>query len=73
MKDWNPKEIKELRIRYKFKQHELANLLGVSRQYIVYLEKGVRTSGKPLRLLLDCVEEKLKEKGGNFTNGAEGS
>lgn len=62
MKNWTPKEIKSLRRKYKLSQPALGNLLGVSGNYIYMIEKGVRTPGKPLRLLLDCVEKQLTEK-----------
>ncbi len=64
MKDWKPKDIKRLKIKYGLSQRTLGNLLGVSRNYIYYLERGEKTPSKTLRLLLDCVEEKLKKKGG---------
>ena len=63
MKQWASKDIKTLRKRYKLSQKALADLIGVTDQYVYYLERGVRTTGKSLTLLLNCVEEKLKKKG----------
>jgi len=60
MKKWTPEEIKKFRERHNLYQRDLALMLGVTRQYVIYLEKGVRTPSKTLKLLLDCVE---KEKG----------
>jgi DNA-binding transcriptional regulator YiaG len=63
MKQWTPKQIKALREKYKFSQTTLGDLLGVTTNYVYLLEKGVKEPSKTLRLLLDCVEEKLKKKG----------
>ena len=60
MKDWNSEDIKELRTNNKLSQKALAELLGVSTNYVYLLEKKVKTPSKTLQLLLDCVEEKLK-------------
>lgn len=62
MKNWTPKEIKELKSNFGLSQKKLSELLGVTRIHIYYLEKGVREPSKTLKLLLDCVEEKLKRK-----------
>jgi DNA-binding transcriptional regulator YiaG len=62
MKNWTSKEIKQLRKDHSISQRVLSELLGVAENYIYYLERGVREPSKSLRLLLDCVEEKLIEK-----------
>jgi transcriptional regulator with XRE-family HTH domain len=62
MKYWKPEDIKNLKKKYKLSQHSLGKLLGVSRNYIYYLERGERMPSETLKLLLDCVEEKLKGK-----------
>ncbi len=62
MKKWTSKNLKTLRKKYRLSQRKLGNLLGVSEQYVYYLEREVRTPSKSLKLLLDCVEEKLKRK-----------
>jgi DNA-binding transcriptional regulator YiaG len=64
MTNWTPKKIKTLRKKYRLSQPALGNLLGVTGNYIYLLEKGVKTPSETLRLLLDCVEKQLKEKGG---------
>jgi transcriptional regulator with XRE-family HTH domain len=56
--------LKALRKKYKLSQRALGDLIGVTEQYIYYLERGVRTIGKPLKLLLNYVEAELKKKGG---------
>lgn len=63
MQDWTPKDIKNLRKKYKMTQAELGRLLGVAGNYIYMLEKGVREPSNTLRLLLECVEANLKRKG----------
>jgi transcriptional regulator with XRE-family HTH domain len=60
MKEWSPVEIKEFRKNQNLYQRELAQLLGVTREYVIFLEKGVRMPGKTLRLFLDCLERELK-------------
>jgi DNA-binding transcriptional regulator YiaG len=62
VKAWTPKEILKLRETFDLYQRELAELLGVTRTYIILLEKGVKKPSKTLRLLLDCVEGQLKER-----------
>ncbi len=66
MKAWTPEDIRGMRKRYKLSRSRLANLLGVTGNYVYLLEKGVRQPSKTLRLLLDCIERQLteKEKGG---------
>jgi transcriptional regulator with XRE-family HTH domain len=64
MKKWNPESIKELRKKMKLSQKAFGEMLGISRNYIYYLESGLKESGKTLCLLLDCIERELKTKGG---------
>lgn len=63
MRTWTPKEIKNLRTSYELTQPVFGKMLGVSGNYIYLLEKGVKTPGKSFKLLMDCFEEKLIEKG----------
>lgn len=67
MKEWTKEQIQELRQRLNLYQREMAQRLGVTREYVVYLEKGVKTPSKTLKLLLDYIEreqnKKRKEKG----------
>ena len=62
MKEWSPAEIKIFRKNQNLYQKEFAELIGVTREYVVFLEKGVRTPGKTLRLFLDCLEREVKRK-----------
>jgi DNA-binding transcriptional regulator YiaG len=65
MKEWTPGEIKTFREKRDLYQREFADLLGVTREYIVYLEKGVKKPGRTMRLFLDCLEKQFSknEKG----------
>ena len=58
MNEWTPDKIKELRISMKLTQQVFAECVGVTRVYVNYLEKGVRTPNKTLCFLLDCMEMK---------------
>jgi len=62
MRDWTSEQIKALRVTHNLYQRELADFLGVTRRYVIDLEKGVKEPSKTLRKLLDCTEEKLKRK-----------
>lgn len=62
MKQWKPKDIKALRKKLKLSQQVFGDLVGVTRTYVNLMERGVKTPSKSLRLLLDCVEGKLKKK-----------
>ena len=63
MKQWTPEQISAFRKRLNLYQKDFALLLRVTREYIVYLEKGVRTPSDTMRALLDCLEGKENEKG----------
>jgi transcriptional regulator with XRE-family HTH domain len=62
MKEWTSKDLKALRKKYKLSQKALSNIIGVTEQYVYYLERGMRQTGKPLKLLLDYVEGDLKKE-----------
>jgi transcriptional regulator with XRE-family HTH domain len=59
--EWNSEEIRRLRILLKLTQKDFAELLGVTRVYVNYLERRVRTPRKTLNLLLSYVEKELNE------------
>jgi DNA-binding transcriptional regulator YiaG len=63
MKTWTPNEIKEFRKRLNLYQKDFALMLRVTLQYVCNLEKGVRNVSNPMKALLDCLEQKEKEKG----------
>ncbi len=56
MKDWSPQQIKKLRDRLWLSQDEFGERIGVTRNYVYYLEKGVRQPSKTLKLLLDYID-----------------
>lgn len=62
MKEWTPEEIKDLRQRLNLSQIAFGDRLGVTRNYIYYLEKGVKIPSKTLRLLLDCLDKEAEGK-----------
>ncbi len=62
MKEWTKGQIQVLRERLGLYQREMAERLGVTREYVVYLEKGVKTPSKTLKLLLDYIEKEQNEK-----------
>jgi len=62
MKSWTPEQIKELRKASGLSQTAFGELCGVSKNYIYLLEKGVRTAGKPLKILLSKIEQENEKK-----------
>jgi len=44
-------------------QEAFAEAVGVTRVYVNYLEKGVKTPSKMLCILLTCLEKKGADKG----------
>ncbi len=65
MKEWDKDQIKELRQRLGLSQYKFAELVGVTRNYVYYLERGERKPIKTLKILMNCLEQKAdkKEKG----------
>ena len=61
--EWNAESIKNFRAELKLSQAAFGELLGVTRNYIYYLERGEREPNKTLMLLLDCIERERKRKG----------
>lgn len=62
MKEWMPKEIKDLRVKYKLSQPKFGTLLGVTGTYVYLLEKGVKKPSKTLKILLGFIEGDLRGK-----------
>ena len=62
MSTWTPEAVKELRKKYKLSQVAFAERLGVSGNYVYYLEKGLREPSKTLEFLLDRIEKELKKR-----------
>jgi DNA-binding XRE family transcriptional regulator len=62
MNNWTSEKIKELRTALKLTQKAFGELVGVTREYVNYLEKGVKTPSKTLQILLNCMETKMKKE-----------
>jgi len=63
MKEWTPEQIKDFRKRLNLYQKDFGALLGVTREYVGYLERGVRRPSRTLKALLNCLERQENEKG----------
>ena len=63
MNVWTSEHIKQLRNAMNLTQEAFAKMIGVTREYVNLLEKGARTPGKTLCILLTCIEAKETEKG----------
>ena len=68
MKIWGPEQIRKLRDRLELTRAAFGDSLGVTGNYIYLLERGDKTPSKTLCLLLDCVEEKIKNQKGDTMN-----
>jgi transcriptional regulator with XRE-family HTH domain len=62
MKTWAPEEIRLLRKRLGLIQESFGERIGVTRNYVYYLERGERLPSKTLMLLLDYIDNELREK-----------
>jgi len=62
LKQWTNEEIKDFRKRLGLYQKDFAEMIGVTRLYVVYLEKGVRRPSKTLRILFDILEKQENKK-----------
>lgn len=71
MNVWMPDTIKTLRKGLGLSQMAFGERIGVSGNYVHLLEKGVKRPSKTLLLLLDCIEnrqkERTREKEGNIS------
>lgn len=72
-KQWVPEEIRDFRKRLGLYQKDFAELIGVTRLYVIYLEKGVRRPSKTVKILLSLLEriEKGKKKKGGDDDGSQ--
>ena len=61
---WNKYQIRGLRKKYGLTQKEFGELVGVSKNYIHLLEKGVKNPSQTLKILFSYIERDHKE--GNF-------
>ena len=69
MATWTPERMKQFRAHFHLSQNALAQMTGVSGNYIYMLEGGGRSPSKTLCFLLDRIERELTEnekvKGGD--------
>jgi DNA-binding XRE family transcriptional regulator len=63
MPTWTPDKIRELRKLMELTQWAFAERIGVTRQYVNFLEKGVRRPSKTLCILMDWIAEKENKRG----------
>jgi DNA-binding transcriptional regulator YiaG len=61
MKQWKPEEIKNLRTRMRLSQEAFGETVGVTNNYVYLLEKGIKTPGKTLKLLLEYIEREVEQ------------
>jgi len=62
MKKWRPDEIRNFRKRLGLTQGTFGDRVGVTRNFVYYLERGERLPNKTLMLLFDYIENELREK-----------
>ena len=62
MKQWTPVQIVDFRKKLGLLQRDFAKMIGVTREYVNYLEKGVKRPSKMLMLFLSCLEAQHEEK-----------
>jgi DNA-binding transcriptional regulator YiaG len=58
VKEWAPEDIRALRQEMGLSQAAFAERLGVTRNFVYYLERGERKVNKTYRILLDCIAAK---------------
>lgn len=58
--EWTSVNIRSLRERYGLSQVKLAELTGVTTNYVYLLEKGVKQPSKTLQLLLGYISRDLE-------------
>lgn len=63
MTEWTPEGIKELRLKVGMTQRDFGLHIGVTREYVNKLEKGVRKPSKTMCILFDCIKNQEKGKG----------
>jgi DNA-binding XRE family transcriptional regulator len=59
---WTPTQIRELRNTMNLTQKAFAERIGVTREYVNYLEKGVKTPSKTLCILMGYIQRNENEK-----------
>jgi len=69
--EWTPDKIKELRKSLELSQQDFGTFVGVSRDYVIKLEKGVRKPSKTLCILMGIcwmtrneLKTRMRKEGG---------
>ena len=62
MKEWTPAEIEQFRKAHRLTRKALGELLGVTVQGIYQWERGLRSPGRTVKLLLDRVEREVRKR-----------
>lgn len=62
MKAWLPDEIRDFRKLLGMTQRQFANMIGVSGNYVYYLEGGERKPSKTLKILLNYLEKEQSKR-----------
>jgi len=57
-----PRELKEFRERYELTQQALADLLGITRHGVLFMEDGTRPIEKRTELALECIKHTIIAK-----------
>lgn len=63
--DWSKEEIRQFRKFLNLSQKAFAQMLGVTREYVVYLETGKRKPSQLLLNFLNCLYREYQNKGGD--------
>jgi len=63
IESWNPQDLKDLRERHSLTQKELAEIMGVTIDYISKIERGIRKPSKIFKNFLFYLENDLTKKG----------
>lgn len=60
--NWDAQSIKKFRQSLGLTQAQFAEMLGITRRYVVYLESGKYKPSRLLERLLDCIKKQGGEK-----------
>jgi DNA-binding transcriptional regulator YiaG len=58
--EWTPDKIKELRHSLNLSQQAFGALMGVTREYVNRMEKGVKTPSRTLCILMDILPDNIR-------------
>jgi len=67
--EWTPAKIKELRTSLRLSQLAFGLKVGVTREYVNKIEKGVKTPSKTLCILMEYIQShgtEMKKEGDDY-------